>query len=173
MSLTEWAQLWLQTASVNTLGARWTATDGKVESFTIDQTASEQFPTLRPHALEIGFGVEQNGRLSVSASLPASIDGPRTQIPDAVGMAEPQLVFPNYGDHAYAKIALDQRSVEYARGGLDRVDDDLLRNLLWASLWEMVRDCSLSRPITSTSVARSCPARQTTTSSSSSSSAWR
>ena len=144
ISLSEWAKLWLQTASVNTLGARWTATDGKVESFTIDQTASEQFPTLRPHALEIGFGVEQNGRLNVSASLPASIDGPRTQIPDAVGMAEPQLVFPNYGDHAYAKIQLDQRSVEYARGGLDRVDDDLLRNLLWASLWEMVRDCQLT-----------------------------
>ena len=144
ISLGEWAKLWLQTASVNTLGARWTATDGKVESFTIDQTASEQFPTLRPHALEIGFGVEQNGRLNVSASLPASIDGPRTQIPDAVGMAEPQLVFPNYGDHAYAKIQLDQRSVEYARGGLDRVDDDLLRNLLWASLWEMVRDCQLT-----------------------------
>ena len=46
ISLSEWAKLWLQTASVNTLGARWTAVDGKVQSFTIDQTASEQFPTL-------------------------------------------------------------------------------------------------------------------------------
>jgi aminopeptidase N len=144
LSLSEWARLWLQTASVNTLGARWTAVDGKVQSFTIDQTASEQFPTLRPHALEIGFGVESNGKLNVAASIPASVGGPRTQIPEAVGMPEPQLVFPNYGDHAYAKIELDRASVEYVRGGLERIEDDLLRNLLWASLWEMVRDCQLS-----------------------------
>jgi len=60
-----------------------------------------------------------------------------------VGMPEPELVFPNYGDHAYAKIDLDDKSLDYVRSGLDRVDDDLLRNLLWASLWEMVRDCSI------------------------------
>ena len=63
MSLTDWAQKWLQTASVNTISARWQAVDGKIESFTLDQTASEQFPTLRPHALEIGFGMEKEGRL--------------------------------------------------------------------------------------------------------------
>jgi len=143
MSLKEWARLWLQTASVNTLSARWQVADGAIESFTIDQTASEAYPTLRPHALEIGFGMETNGRLNVGASVAASIDGPRTNIADAVGLPEPELVFPNYGDHAYAKIELDERSVAYIRGGLHRVDDGLLRNLLWASLWEMVRDCQL------------------------------
>ena len=143
MSLTDWAQKWLQTASVNTISARWHAVDGQIKSFALDQTASEQFPTLRPHALEIGFGTEQEGRLLMSASVPASIDGPRTSIAEVVGMPEPELVFPNYGDHAYAKIDLDDRSLDYVRSGLDRVDDDLLRNLLWASVWEMVRDCRI------------------------------
>ena len=125
MSLKEWARLWLQTASLNTLSARWQVADGAIESFAIDQTASEEYPTLRPHALEIGFGMETNGRLNVGASVAASIDGPRTNIADAVGLPEPELVFPNYGDHAYAKIELDERSVAYIRGGLHRVDDGL------------------------------------------------
>jgi aminopeptidase N len=143
MSLADWAHKWLQTASVNTLSARWQSVDGQIKSFALDQTASEQFPTLRPHALEIGFGSEQEGRLKMTASVPASIDGPRTSIADVIGMPEPELVFPNYGDHAYAKIDLDDRSLDYVRNGLDRVDDDLLRNLLWASVWEMVRDCRI------------------------------
>jgi aminopeptidase N len=143
ISLTEWARLWLQTASVNTISARWQVVDGSIKSMTLDQMASEQFPTLRPHALEIGFGSEIDGRLKVTASVPASIDGPRTDIANVAGMPEPDVLFPNYGDHAYAKVDLDPRSVEYARNALDRVEDDLLRNLLWASLWEMVRDSKL------------------------------
>jgi len=142
-SLTEWAHDWLQTASVNTLSARWQVANGTIESFSIDQSASEAFPTLRPHALEIGFGKDTGGHLTVTSSIGASIDGPRTSIPDATGLPEPDLVFPNYGDHAYAKVDLDPRSIEYARKGLDRIDDALLRNLMWASMWEMVRDSQL------------------------------
>jgi aminopeptidase N len=55
----------------------------------------------------------------------------------------PDLVFPNLGDHAYAKVALDEQSLAYVRRSLDRVDDVLLRELLWMSLWEMVRDRQL------------------------------
>lgn len=140
ITLSKWAQLWLQTASVNTLAARWEARDGKVESFAIEQTAPDAYPTLRPHALEIAFARDTQGRLDVMSSVPASIDGPRTEIGEANGIPAPDLVFPNFGDHAYAKIELDDKSIEYVRAGLGRVDDGLLRNLLFASLWEMVRD---------------------------------
>ena len=61
-----------------------------------------------------------------------------------MGRPEPDLVFPNHGDHAYAKVELDDRSVDYVRSRLNNVDDELLRQLLWASLWEMVRDQRLS-----------------------------
>jgi aminopeptidase N len=60
-----------------------------------------------------------------------------------VGHAAPALVFPNYGDHAYAKVALDATSIDFVRSSLDRVDDALLRETLWMSLWEMVRDRQL------------------------------
>ena len=142
ISLSEWARLWLQTSSVNTIAARWEASGGQISSMNIEQTASEAHPVLRPHSFEIAFGNERGGRLAVEA-IDATVDGYRTAIEGAIGRAEPDLVFPNHGDHAYAKVELDERSVEYIRNRLDRVDDALLRALLWMSLWEMVRDTKL------------------------------
>ena len=131
-------KLWLQTASVNTLAARFDVSGGRIASFSIEQTASEQYPTLRPHAFEIAFGTETTDAWRSTSSGRRSTG--RTQIADAIGLAEPDLVFPNHGDHAYAKVELDERSVDYVRSRLQSVDDELLRQLLWASLWEMVRD---------------------------------
>ena len=141
-SLDEWARLWLRTASVNTLAAQWQESDGRVSGLAISQTAPPEHPTLRPHALEVALAMPRNGHLVVD-SLPAWVDGARTEVADARGATAPALVFPNHGDHAYAKIALDPVSVEFVRAELHRVEDDLLRALLWTSLWEMVRDSQL------------------------------
>jgi aminopeptidase N len=53
------------------------------------------------------------------------------------------LVFPNYRDLAYAKVALDPVSLNFVRTSLSRLDDPLLRLQIWQSLWEMVRDREL------------------------------
>jgi aminopeptidase N len=141
-SLGEWARLWLRTASLNTLAAQWQADGGRLTSMAIEQSAPAEHATLRPHALEVALAHEQDGHLVIE-SLPALVDGLRTDLPDARGLALPDLVFPNHGDHAYAKVALDDTSLEYVRDRLDRVEDPLLRALLWMSLWEMVRDRQL------------------------------
>jgi aminopeptidase N len=62
----------------------------------------------------------------------------------AEGLPVPAFVFPNHGDHGFAKISLDQRSTTWARGNLGSIDEPLLRQQVWASLWEMVRDQQLS-----------------------------
>jgi aminopeptidase N len=77
------------------------------------------------------------------SSIPATIAGARTDLPAAIGRPAPQLVFPNNADHAYAKVALDAGSLAYVRENFDRIHDALLRQLLWMSLWEMVRDTHL------------------------------
>jgi aminopeptidase N len=76
--------------------------------------------------------------------VPAWIDGASTDIAELRGHAAPALVFPNHGDHAYAKVDLDRESLDFVRANLNSVDDALLRELLWMSLWEMVRDQKLS-----------------------------
>jgi aminopeptidase N len=141
-NLDEWAHLWLETASLNTLAASWQVADDRMTELTLHQSAPASQPTLRPHAVEIGVGRDDGERLVISA-LSARIDGAEAQVRVPAGTPAPQLVFPNHGDHAYAKASLDGRSVEYVRDHLDRVEDALLRQLLWTSLWEMVRDCEL------------------------------
>src|SRR5205814_7849392 len=65
------------------------------------------------------------------------------ELPEPIGRPAPSLVFPNYNDHAYAKVALDPRSVAFAQAHMHLVADPLLRQLLWSSLWNMVRDQQL------------------------------
>ncbi len=140
--LDEWARLWLETSSVNTLSAEWSANGEAMSELRLRQTAPPEHPTLRPHALDVGLGHDSGAALRIDA-LAVEIDGPQTVIAATSGRPAPDLVFPNYGDHAYAKIELDPLSLRYTREHLERIDDDLLRALLWMSMWEMVRDCQL------------------------------
>ena len=137
-----WAALWLETPSLNTISADWHAEGGALTAFALDQTAPDDYPTLRPHQLDIALVTESNGSLDV-AGVPASVDGERTEVPAAVGLPEPVLVMPNLGDHDFAKVALDSRSLDYVREHLERVEDPLLRQLIWQALWNMVRDQQL------------------------------
>jgi aminopeptidase N len=140
--LKAWARLWLETPSLNTLAAAWESDGERLTSMTLTQTAPTEYPTPRPHHLEVGLATEDGNALKVE-SVHADIDAARADVPAARGMRRPVLVFPNHNDHTFAKIALDPASLDYVRGNLDRIDDPLLRQLLWTSLWHMVRDQQL------------------------------
>jgi len=141
-SLSEWSRAWLETPSLNTLGAQWEADGERVTRLALTQTAPEEYPTIRPHTLEIGLLRDADGSMEIT-SIPARITTTEVVIPEAEGKPKPSLVFPNYGDYAYAKVALDAESVAWVKGNIDRVDDTLLRQLLWSSLWNMTRDAQL------------------------------
>ena len=64
-------------------------------------------------------------------------------MPDAVGEKQPALLLLNDGDLAYAKIRLDERSLETVVGGLSRLDDSLARALCWGAAWDMTRDAEM------------------------------
>jgi aminopeptidase N len=137
-----WSRLWLETPSLNTLGAVWESDGDRLTSLTLTQTAPPDYPTLRPHHVEIALVRDEDG-VSIIESLPAEIDGAQADVPEARGRRAPRLVFPNHNDHTFAKVALDARSVDYVRANLERIADPLLRQLLWSSLWTMVRDRQL------------------------------
>ena len=136
----DWASRWVETASLNTLAAHWTAPGGRIDRFELTQDAPDAHPTLRPHALEIALiRGAPDGRTDVDI-VAAQIDGAETWIEAATGLEAPSLVFPNHGDHAYAKVHLDAASREALPVLLPRIDDPLLRQMLWGTLWQMVRD---------------------------------
>jgi aminopeptidase N len=140
--LKQWAKLWLETPSLNTIGTRWEADGERITEFALTQAAPEEYPTMRPHKVDIGLVRDEGDRLDITV-VPASINGPEADVPEARGLARPSLVFPNYGDHGYTKVALDHESLAFLKEHMQRIDDALLRLQLWTSLWSMVRDQQL------------------------------
>ncbi|HEY4669302.1 MAG TPA: aminopeptidase N, partial [Tepidiformaceae bacterium] len=140
--LAEWSRLWLETPSLNTVSAHIEHDGERVKRLTVQQTAPDEFPTLRPHYLEVALLHEGEGGLSTIV-VPAEISSAETEVPGTAGSPRPLLAFPNAGDHGYAKVALDDDSVAFARANMERIEDPLLRQLLWSSLWNMVRDQQL------------------------------
>jgi aminopeptidase N len=142
-SLREWSRRWLETASLNTIESRWTTVDGRVDRLELTQDAPDEHPTLRPHALQVAL-VRVDGDAAAIDVVPARLDGAEAWVEAAAGRPEPDLVFPNHGDHGYARVLLDPASLAAVPRVLPRVADPLLRQLLWGTLWEMVRGARYS-----------------------------
>ncbi len=148
--LTSWAEEWLQTAGVNTLAPEFELdADGAYSKLVVRQTAHPDYPTLRRHRLGIGLydevpDGEGASRLVRRDYIEVDVDGETTDIKEAVGHQQPDLLLLNDGDLAYAKIRLDERSLATAVGGLSRLDDSLARALVWGATWDMTRDAELA-----------------------------
>jgi aminopeptidase N len=140
--LHEWARDWLETPSLNTIAAQWEADGERVTRLAITQTAPADYPTLRPHHLEVALVRGNSGAATVEA-LPADITGAEAEVQGAAGKPAPDFVMPNHNDHGFFKVALDDRSLDYARDHLGSIQDPLLRQLTWQALWNMVRDQQL------------------------------
>jgi aminopeptidase N len=155
--LSQWQKAWLQTSGVNTLKADYACEDGKISRFSLKQSApelAEASKELRSHRTRIGLFRLQGNRFALEAGKggkkaekdgPLSVvySGPETQVPELVGQACPDFVYPNYGDYDYVKIELDPKSLETAQTKLARFEDPFLRQMIWHTLFEMVTDGKL------------------------------
>lgn len=142
--LGRWSELWLETAGTNTIAPQWDIAEGAVNSFVIAQSAPTEHPTLRPHRTQIAVYDDGADGPNLRDALPVDLDGAASVIEALSGAAAPSAVFPNHEDHAFAKIALDARTLSYVQAQLDRFPDGFQRLLLWHTLWDMVRDQQFS-----------------------------
>jgi aminopeptidase N len=142
--LDEWSKLWLETAGVNTLRPEIeTDADGAITAFGILQTAHPDHPTIRPHRLAVGFYSLDEGRLVRTHRIELDVAGERTDVPELVGLAQPDLVLLNDDDLAYAKIRMDERSLATAIGHLAAIEDPLARSIVWGAAWDSARDAEM------------------------------
>ena len=142
--LAEWSKEWLQTAGCNTLRPAFQLdSDGRYTSFTVEQEAPADHPTLRSHRIAIGLyergatGLERRERIEID------VVGPLTEVPALVGQAQPDLLLLNDDDLTFAKIRLDQRSLATLTSSLSDLDDSLARALCWSAAWDMTRDAEM------------------------------
>jgi aminopeptidase N len=139
-----WSKEWLETAGVNTFRAQFDVKDGAYSSFSLEQTASQEWPTLRSHRMGVGLYDLEDGKLHRRRYVELDAVGASTAIPDLVGEPVAHLVIPNDDDLSYTKIRLDQSSLQVLTDHLADLDDPLARALCWTAAIDQLRDAELA-----------------------------
>ncbi|QKJ19456.1 aminopeptidase N [Microbacterium hominis] len=130
-----WSHAWLQTTGVSEL---------RVERSATGEAAVVQTDP-RPHRVSVGLYGEHRGRLVHRDRVEIDIVGERTALPVAAAALDGiLLIIPNVDDRTYAKVRLDARSVDAVERSLATLDDPLARSVVWAALWNAVRDGELA-----------------------------
>jgi aminopeptidase N len=125
---------------VNTLRSEFTVDDhGGFSSFAVAQTAPPDHPTLRTHRLAVGLYADVDGRLERVHRVETDIAGERTEIPELLGRARPDLILVNDDDLTYAKVRVDPESLATMLDRIGDITDPLPRALCWATAWDMTR----------------------------------
>ncbi|RAY11809.1 aminopeptidase N [Actinomadura craniellae] len=143
--LASWSKEWLETAGVNTLRPEYEVdAAGNFTRFEVVQGAVAEYPTLRSHRIAIGLydrtaeGIVRRERVELD------IVGGRTEVPELVGVARPDLVLVNDDDLTYAKIRLDPHSQATLVEGIGDIREGLPRALCWSAAWDMTRDAEMA-----------------------------
>jgi aminopeptidase N len=143
--LGSWSKAWLETAAPNTLRPEFTlAEDGSFASFSILQEAPAEHPTLRPHRIAVGLYERGPGGLERVRRIELDVVGAQTQVPELVGVKQPDLVLLNDDDLGYAKIRFDERSINTLISAIGEFTESLPRALSWVAAWDMVRNAELT-----------------------------
>eukprot|EP00004_Rigifila_ramosa_P019887 TRINITY_DN511_c0_g1_i1.p1 TRINITY_DN511_c0_g1~~TRINITY_DN511_c0_g1_i1.p1 ORF type:complete len:976 (+),score=263.02 TRINITY_DN511_c0_g1_i1:9-2936(+) len=166
--LQEWAEMWLKQSGLNQLVPSFSTPQDRLASINISQSAvTAEHPTLRTHRVSVALydlsqDTQQQQQQKSKKKPPATPRTPRpaTLVPrtEIIATVEaqpetellienslaPDFVFINSGDHAYAKILLDDMSLQFAVQNLNAFTDPLLRQLLWGTFYSMVRDQKMS-----------------------------
>jgi aminopeptidase N len=135
------AAAWLETAQVNTLRPEVSVSeDGVYQAVSVRQEAPAEYPTLRPHRIGIGLYDLVDGVLARRDLLGVDVAGESTAVPQLTGVPAPDLLLLNDEDLTYAKLRLDEHSLETVVHHLSGIQSSLARALCWAATWDMVRD---------------------------------
>lgn len=145
--LGSWKSAWLETSGPSTLSASWrTDPVGAISDFTLHQGTEACGGVLRPHRVTVSTWRAASGALERTHVFDVRIDGESAPIdPDGVlalpgGAAFVDLVVINDDDLTYAISRLDERSTDVALAYVGTIGAPITRAVVWASLWNAVRD---------------------------------
>jgi aminopeptidase N len=143
--LAAWSKAWLETAGPNTLRPEFTLDeDGGYSTFAVLQEAPADYPTLRPHRIAVGLYEKGEAGLTRVRRLELDVDGPRTEVPELVGVRQPDVVVLNDDDLSYTKIRFDERSIATLVESIGEFAESLPRALAWVATWDMMRNGELA-----------------------------
>ena len=139
--LASWSKEWLETAGLNTLRPDLSVqSDGTLGSVKVLQEAPEEHPTLRTHRIAIGCYDLTEGQLVRTRRVELDVSGGATPVAQLAGARRPDLLLLNDDDLTYAKIRLDDHSLDTLVDHVHALTDPLARALCWSAAWDMTRD---------------------------------
>ncbi len=147
--LSDWTTEWLQTSGVNLLRPVVEVdSDGNFTSVVVEQeppSAPEGVAqTLRSHRIAVGLYDVTDAGLVRRERIEIDVVGARTDVPQLVGVRQPDLLLVNDDDLTFAKIRLDEKSWQTATEHVGDLVDPLPRSLIWGAAWDMTRDAEVS-----------------------------
>lgn len=139
--LSLWADRWLRQSGTDQVSAEWTCQDKKLTRILINHRPSPG-AKFRPQSLEIGLYRREGDAVKVANQIRADLmtEGALELKGD---WTCPDFVYPNHNDHGYVNVKLDPRSLQFLQTDLAKVQDLLVRSLVWNDLWRMVRNYEL------------------------------
>ena len=146
-NLADWSKAWLETPGPNTLSAEFELdAEGRYTSFAVLQTSPEEHPYLRPHHIAIGLYDRVDGAVLRSRRVELDVTGARTEVPELVGVGQPDLVLLNDDDLTFALIEFDERSLRTLTDSVGEFADSLPRAVSWSAATNMTFQARLSVP---------------------------
>ena len=138
--LSDWANQWLKTTGINTLGAEFTVENGKYTSFAVTQTGAEPGAgELRTHRIAVGLYKLVDDSVDRFARVEIDCSGASTSVDEIVGLEQADFVLVNDDDLTYALLDLDEGSRNFLVENIDKFSDPMPRTLAWSAAWEMTR----------------------------------
>ncbi len=147
--LDSWAAQWLQTSGVNLLKPEVAIDDdGNYVRVVLRQEPPSQpegiEPILRDHRVALGLYDRVDGALVRRQQVELDLVGSGVNVSELVGTRAAALLLVNDSDLTFAKIRLDDQSIDTAIASVGDIEDSLSRALVWGAAWDMTRDAELS-----------------------------
>ena len=134
--LAAWSRAWVEEAGRPIITTELKVTGGRIAELAFLQR--DPYPRR---------GLIWNQRLQIAVSQPDGVrtlavrmNGQRTAVPEAAGLAAPGFVLPTGGGIGYGGFVLDSASIADLMTHLSSLQDPLTRGAAWVTIWEQMLD---------------------------------
>jgi len=134
--LASWSHAWVEQPGRPILRTNLRVANGRIERLSFSQRdpiAARKLTWRQRLQVAIGLGGEIR-------TVPVTIAGAETDVPQARGLPAPSFVLPAGAGIGYAGFELDPGTLEYLLKSLPDIQDPLTRGAAWVTLWEQMLD---------------------------------
>jgi len=141
LDLKQWAEAWVTRRGMPEVLMAWDIDrEGRPRNIVIEQRDALGESRTWPMRLKL-FALAESGPPRTAEAL---LHERNTRVRELEGMPPIDIAFANLDDYGYGRFLLDPTSRDAALEHPERIQDSLLRSLIFDSLWESVRDAQLA-----------------------------